>query len=81
MKSSQGNILMTNVSMESEGTYRCEIVGDAPSFEMVREERHMKVYCKYDDISNIAYIINISLYRLCSESTNHSWRQDILYDR
>lgn len=42
--------------MESEGTFRCEVVGDAPNFELLRDERHMKVYCKYQTCIKLVFM-------------------------
>lgn len=46
-KSNLGNVYLTNGDFDSEGTYKCEVSADAPSFETVREIRDARIYCKY----------------------------------
>jgi len=66
-KSSLGNIYLVNVDPDTEGTYKCEVSADAPSFETVREERDTRIYCEfiikndiYDEIFD-PYILFIHL--------------------
>lgn len=46
-RSNLGNVFFTTADQETEGTYKCEVSADAPTFETVREERETRVYCKY----------------------------------
>lgn len=46
-RSSLGNVYLLNVDSDTEGTYKCEVSADAPSFETVREERDTRIYCEY----------------------------------
>lgn len=46
-KSSLGNVYLTAADQETEGSYKCEVSADAPTFETVREERETRLYCKY----------------------------------
>ena len=45
-KSSLGNVYVTAADQETEGTYKCEVSADAPTFETVRDERETRLYCK-----------------------------------
>lgn len=45
-KSHLGNVYIVNGDSDSEGTYKCEVSADAPSFETVRELRDSRIYCK-----------------------------------
>jgi hypothetical protein len=45
-KSSQGNVYIKSAEEETEGTYKCEVSADAPTFETVLEERETRLYRK-----------------------------------
>lgn len=53
-KSSHGNVYLSNADQDTEGTYKCEVSADAPSFETVREERDTRIYCKSSSFDFIA---------------------------
>lgn len=46
-RSIQGNVYLVKADLETEGSFKCEVSADAPSFETVRDVRHLKVYCEY----------------------------------
>ncbi|XP_064470866.1 kin of IRRE-like protein 3 [Ornithodoros turicata] len=39
-----GNLLLKKTDLNTEGTYRCEVSADAPSFQTIRAEKELKVY-------------------------------------
>lgn len=41
------NVTLTNLTMETSGTYRCEVSTDGPKFEMVFKSANMNVLGKY----------------------------------
>lgn len=43
-KSLKGHIYLYKTDLNSEGTYRCEVSAEAPSFQTVREEKDMRIY-------------------------------------
>uniref|UniRef100_A0A6G1SN25 Ig-like domain-containing protein n=1 Tax=Aceria tosichella TaxID=561515 RepID=A0A6G1SN25_9ACAR len=43
-KSFEGNVLLTKADLNTEGTYRCEILSEGPVFETVRKSKHLKVF-------------------------------------
>ena len=45
-KSSLGNVYVTTADQETEGTYKCEVSADAPTFETVRQERDTRLFCE-----------------------------------
>lgn len=36
--------------MHTDGIFRCEVSAEAPSFQTVRKEKEMRVYCKLGDV-------------------------------
>ncbi|XP_022237894.1 uncharacterized protein LOC106478571 [Limulus polyphemus] len=43
-KSYQGNVYLSSSDMNTEGTYRCEVSAEAPSFQTERAERELQIY-------------------------------------
>ncbi|XP_022248835.1 uncharacterized protein LOC106465265 [Limulus polyphemus] len=43
-KSHLGNVYLTSSDLNTEGTYRCEVSAEAPSFQTERAERELQVY-------------------------------------
>ncbi|XP_054152939.1 uncharacterized protein LOC128951708 isoform X2 [Oppia nitens] len=43
-KSSYGNVFLSQTDLHTDGTYRCEVSAEAPSFQTVRKEKELKVY-------------------------------------
>ena len=52
-KSSLGNVFITTADQETEGTYKCEVSADAPTFETVRDERETRLYREYCGSSHV----------------------------
>lgn len=44
--SSENVVVLSSVQLSSSGVYRCEVSGEAPSFETVTEHREMMVVGK-----------------------------------
>ncbi|XP_035230765.1 uncharacterized protein LOC118202669 [Stegodyphus dumicola] len=42
-RSSNGTVYLQNTSLSAEGTYRCEVSADAPSFQSISSEKFMAV--------------------------------------
>lgn len=43
-RSQMGHVFLYKTDMNTEGTYRCEVSAEAPSFQTVREEKEIRVY-------------------------------------
>ncbi|RWS26542.1 uncharacterized protein B4U80_00272, partial [Leptotrombidium deliense] len=51
LRSSFGNVYLTKSDLNTEGVFRCEVSAEAPSFQTVKKEKELKVYCKYQRYS------------------------------
>lgn len=43
--------------MHTDGIFRCEVSAEAPSFQTVRKEKEMRVYCKLGDVFYIMKLL------------------------
>ncbi|CAG2111059.1 unnamed protein product, partial [Medioppia subpectinata] len=43
-KSSFGNVFLSMTDLHTDGTYRCEVSAEAPSFQTVKREKELRVY-------------------------------------
>lgn len=49
-KSNATHVFLKQTNLNSEGTYKCEVSADSPSFATVSIERKMKVYGEFCSI-------------------------------
>lgn len=45
-KSNAESVYLKRINLNSEGTYRCEVSGEAPEFKTADAQKEMKVYGK-----------------------------------
>lgn len=55
-KSDTGHVHLYRTDLNTEGTYRCEVSAEAPSFQTVRDEKELRIYVLPEDGPTIAGI-------------------------
>lgn len=67
--------------MNSGGDYKCEVSGEAPSFKTVRENKILRVYCKYLMMIIISFFfVIINQKSLTKREGEEFWAQNFWWN-